>query len=710
MNGKKKAPEAEAKRKSNKFSLRDLWEKIAKFQSSYLFDLMRNIKIRWRLIIAFLLLSIGPLLVLGAFAYGSSKTALTENIKNYTSQVVSQFGANVSKEFENSINVIDGIMLSSAVQDNYAKNKKLEVAQSISVRESIKSDMVIKLHPNPIISYISFYPTNTELNIYTGTLNPKISYNDLNKEFSGIGDSEKWYIFDEGQIVYAKKGKNLNTGSVTGYGNFYMELNPVEIGKLFDDLQLNESVELLFLTEEGQVIYSNQGDIAIGDYFPNSAFVDMLVGNQSYSEKISGSFVTNVNGKAECNYYKIKKTTFFIAVLTPYDFMNSASEAIGWQILRIGFIGILLAVIFAYLISGSISNPLSKLVVMMRKAKDGDLTEVVKDKNRDEIGEVVSNYDDMISNMKVLIQKVKESVENVLSISGKISSSSEQTYASSEQIALTLQEVAKGSSEQAQEVSQSVEHMNSLSEGINKVTGNLTHVSSLISKTEKVSIDAITTVKMLNDKANQTKAASLKIVDEINSLSNDMKEIRKIVKVIVAIAEQTNLLSLNAAIEAARAGEAGKGFAVVAEEVKKLADQSKDASIMINKIINNIQNKTEQTVAEANGTSEVIQEQMAAVMHTDSAFNTITNSMKEISSYMKNMGESVQSMLTLKEKTLSSMENISAVSQEAAATSQEVSASTEEQMASAEILMNLSKEMNKMAEDLGEVVSLFKIE
>jgi len=238
----------------------------------------------------------------------------------------------------------------------------------------------------------------------------------------------------------------------------------------------------------------------------------------------------------------------------------------------------------------------------------------------------------------------------------------------------------------------------------------LTHVSSLISKTEKVSIDAITTVKMLNDKANQTKAASLKIVDEINSLSNDMKEIRKIVKVIVAIAEQTNLLSLNAAIEAARAGEAGKGFAVVAEEVKKLADQSKDASIMINKIINNIQNKTEQTVAEANGTSEVIQEQMAAVMHTDSAFNTITNSMKEISSYMKNMGESVQSMLTLKEKTLSSMENISAVSQEAAATSQEVSASTEEQMASAEILMNLSKEMNKMAEDLGEVVSLFKIE
>ena len=169
------------------------------------------------------------------------------------------------------------------------------------------------------------------------------------------------------------------------------------------------------------------------------------------------------------------------------------------------------------------------------------------------------------------------------------------------------------------------------------------------------------------------------------------------------------MLSLNAAIEAARAGEAGRGFAVVAEEVKKLADQSKDASIMINNIINAIQYKTEQTVSEANDTSEIIQEQMTAVTQTDTAFNTISKSMREISAYMKNMGDSVRSMVTLKEKTLSSIENISAVSEEAASTSQEVSASTEEQMASAEILTNLSKEMNKMAAELGAAVSLFKI-
>jgi methyl-accepting chemotaxis protein len=415
------------------------------------------------------------------------------------------------------------------------------------------------------------------------------------------------------------------------------------------------------------------------------------------------------SGESECNYYKIDKTPFYVVTITPYSFFYTASNVIGKQIILIAVVGLLLSIILAFAISGSISNPLSKLVNLMRKAKQGDLTEVVTDKSRDEIGEVISNYDDMIQNIKNLIQKVQLSVENVLNSSERISASSEQTYTSSEQIALTLQEVAKGSSEQAEEVSQSVNYMNDLSNGINKAISDLSTISSLISNTEKISIDAIDTVKTLNHKAEETRTASQKIVDEINSLNTDMKEIRKIVKLIVGIAEQTNLLSLNAAIEAARAGEAGRGFAVVAEEVKKLADQSKEASIMINNIINTINNKTEHAVSEANNSSEIINEQMLAVEQTDSAFNTISGSMKEITSHMKEMENSVANMLTLKEKTLSSMENISAVSEEAAATSEEVSASTEEQMASAEVLTNLSKEMNQMAKELENAVSLFKI-
>jgi methyl-accepting chemotaxis protein len=161
----------------------------------------------------------------------------------------------------------------------------------------------------------------------------------------------------------------------------------------------------------------------------------------------------------------------------------------------------------------------------------------------------------------------------------------------------------------------------------------------------------------------------------------------------------------------------GKEIFLTYEGLRKLEDEleqlkgekRKEASIMINNIINTINNKTEHAVSEANNSSEIINEQMLAVEQTDSAFNTISGSMKEITSHMKEMENSVANMLTLKEKTLSSMENISAVSEEAAATSEEVSASTEEQMASAEVLTNLSKEMNQMAKELENAVSLFKI-
>ena len=77
------------------------------------------------------------------------------------------------------------------------------------------------------------------------------------------------------------------------------------------------------------------------------------------------------------------------------------------------------------------------------------------------------------------------------------------------------------------------------------------------------------------------------------------KEREQFVAIIADIAEQTNLLSLNASIEAARAGEAGRGFSVVAEEIRKLADGSRQAADEINKVVELIEKQTQETVGTA---------------------------------------------------------------------------------------------------------------
>ena len=111
------------------------------------------------------------------------------------------------------------------------------------------------------------------------------------------------------------------------------------------------------------------------------------------------------------------------------------------------------------------------------------------------------------------------------------------------------------------------------------------------------------------------------------------------------------MLSLNASIEAARAGESGRGFAVVAEEVRKLADKSKESSIQITNIINDIQHKTEVVVKEATSSSVVVREQMDAVEKTDIAFKTIFEGMDQIENQLKEMVGSIDEIVSSKDKT-----------------------------------------------------------
>jgi methyl-accepting chemotaxis protein len=222
-----------------------------------------------------------------------------------------------------------------------------------------------------------------------------------------------------------------------------------------------------------------------------------------------------------------------------------------------------------------------------------------------------------------------------------------------------------------------------------------------------ISDKANSAVALLNSKSKGTSDATHLIIEDILQLSSEMKDIKKVVKVISGIAEQTNLLALNASIEAAKAGESGRGFAVVASEVKKLADQSKEASLVINNIINSIQSKAEHTVQAANSTDKIIDEEIKAVEAADVMFKTIFSSMEEIIASMDNMDNSVQEMMKSKNLSLETIENVSAVAEQSAATTEEISASTEEQLACSDELANEANGLNRMADELNKSISQF---
>ena len=175
------------------------------------------------------------------------------------------------------------------------------------------------------------------------------------------------------------------------------------------------------------------------------------------------------------------------------------------------------------------------------------------------------------------------------------------------------------------------------------------------------------------------------IAELILELSEFIQSISSTISTVEDIAEQTNLLALNAAVEAARAGEHGKGFAVVAGEIRKLADESKQATTKITSLITDIQQTTNSTViATEEGTKEIesgidlahnigsnveklisiINDISTSVNDTDYVFQKITKGTSETDVYVKEINTSLEVAKKALDETNKKLENINIISKD----------------------------------------------
>jgi methyl-accepting chemotaxis protein len=679
----------------------NIWEIILNSGSH-----MRNIRIQYRLIGSFLLLSLVPLILMGAISYSKSSMAITSKASMYSSELMKKTATNLQMELARFESLERDIGYQDTIQQSFASYQKQFGDEKMSTLLKVSRFLTGNMGTYQEIMEVGIVPSKVE---DTGGI-PTLSKMDetAGKNILAAARAAKgspvWSMSSgqDGRIrmVVARDINFINGGGKLGV--IIMNIDAKYFSDMFKDMNMGQGSEIFITDSKGLVLSSKSEDITINKPYSDSAFLKEL-------DKNMRAYKTTFNYKNNFVAYSfVKEHNWYVVSLIPLDYLNSETRSIAGTVILLFVICLLLSVVLSIIISASISKPLKKLAELMREARNGNLTIRVTDNSKDEIGRVVQNFNEMVSNIRSLVSKVGDSSQDVLKSSAKIESSAEMSYAASEQIAVTIQGIAKGSSEQASEIAQGVEHTNKLTIGINRVDKDMVGVSGVIMRTRKLSEEALQVVRLLNDKALETSEAVGQVAADINDLNIDMKEIKKIVKVIAGIAEQTNLLALNATIEAARAGEAGKGFAVVAEEVKKLADKSKESSSLINNIIKSIQAKAEMTVNAANSGSVAMKEQMKAVNKTDEAFKTIYEATEDIMKHMENMRNSVGDIIVSKEKTQQMMENISAVSQEAAATSQEVSASTEEQMSGADELSKLAKELTEMAQELNGAISIFK--
>lgn len=391
------------------------------------------------------------------------------------------------------------------------------------------------------------------------------------------------------------------------------------------------------------------------------------------------------------------------------EFDNGANK-VTTVIVAISVIAVTLGAIAAYYASTRITKPLAQIRKELAQIASGDFSgEKFEIENKDELGQLASDLNNMRNQMRELISQVTGSTEQVAASSEELTASAVETSNVTNEIAQSIQLVASGSENSNQDLHESAKSLEEVTIAIQKMAENAVILSKAVGQIGEQALQGSTYV---NKTVQQINSISHKVNESgqvLELLDRNSKEIGEITKVINEIADQTNLLALNAAIEAARAGEHGKGFAVVADEVRKLAEQSQSSSQQISDLITDIQLNMSRSTNSMEQVKMEVQEGLEIVGQTEENFKGIVVAMKNMDDKITDMTTTVEQMSFGAQEVSTTVTTITHVTKETSIHMQNVAASTEEQLACMEEISLSSSSLSKLAMELQEQVNKFKI-
>ncbi|MDA1476207.1 methyl-accepting chemotaxis protein TlpB [Bacillus changyiensis] len=653
----------------------------------------RRSSISKKLVISFFLILIVPILVLALSSYYTASQSLEEEIMRSAKNSVNQLNEMIDQSIE----------------------KKSETVSYFS--EGIKEkDFKDKTQHALVKKFKQYAKQNKDVEaIYSGSKDSvfvQYPYVEMPDDYDPV--KRDWYkeaVAKKGQVIVTEPYESEGTDSMVitiakanqdGSGVVALDVNIKELIDASNKVKIGEK-GFTFISSAGKKYIAHQS-------MKGGADVEGEFVNEMYSKQ-NGEIKYVFEGKNKQMEFATNKLTGWKIAGTMFaDEMIDAAKPVLHMAVYVFIGAMLLGSILIYFIIRGISKPLNQLVTSAKQISNGDLTQKIEVRSKDEIGQLATSFNDMAESLRTLIGTIQESVANVASSSEELTASADQTSKATEHITLAIEQFSNGVESQGEKVetsSQQLGQMNGMLREMSTVSELITESSVQSTKVAETGGELVQkTVGQMNSIDQSVKQAE----GVVKGLEGKSKDITAILRVINGIADQTNLLALNAAIEAARAGESGRGFSVVAEEVRKLAAQSADSAKEIETLIQDIVKEIEHSLSMFQSVNHEVQSGLKITGETEASFKHIHEMTNEIAGKLQTMNATVEQLSGGSQEISGAIEEISDISKESSASIQDIAASAEEQLASMEEISSSASTLEQMAEELRDLTKKFKID
>ncbi len=340
-----------------------------------------------------------------------------------------------------------------------------------------------------------------------------------------------------------------------------------------------------------------------------------------------------------------------------------------------------LTVLFAWLLTRSITLPIARALEATEEVAEGNLTRPITVDGNDEAGR-------LLAAMAKMQHKLRDTLQ-------RIAGSATQLASAAEELNAVTDESARGLTQQNNEIEQAATAVNEMTSAVEEVARNAV-------STSEASRNATTSAGDGRDLVQETVSAIERMSTDVQAtasligdLANESRDIGKVLDVIRGLADQTNLLALNAAIEAARAGEAGRGFAVVADEVRALAHRTQQSTSEIERMIGSIQTGTEHAVDSMRNSTERAESTLNIARGAGLSLDTINTAIVEINERNLVIASAAEEQAQVAREVDRNLVNIRDLSVQSATGASQTSAA--------------SGELSRLAVDLNGMVGRFRL-